>query len=67
METLNTINDFLWTYVIIAMLVTCALYFSIRSRFVQFRMFCHMVKLMFSGSDDADENYDGHNKTTTFI
>jgi len=55
METLNTINDFLWTYVIIAMLVACALYFTIRTKFVQFRLFFHMIKLMFSDNDDDCE------------
>lgn len=48
METINLINDFLWTYVVIAMLVCCALYFSVRTKFVQFRLFFHMVKVMFS-------------------
>lgn len=56
METLNTINDFLWSYVVIAMLVICALYFSVCSRFVQFRMFFHMVKLLFKGSDSDDDS-----------
>lgn len=60
MDTLNTINDFLWTYVVIAMLVICALYFTVGSRFVQFRMFFHMVKLMF-----ADKPADDDIKTGT--
>lgn len=55
METLNTINDFLWTYVVIAMLVVCALYFTICSRFVQFRLFGHMVKLLF-GKESKGES-----------
>lgn len=55
METLNTINDFLWTYVIIGMLVVCALYFSVHTRFVQFRMFFHMLKLMFNDSNDGSD------------
>lgn len=55
METLDTINDFLWTYVVIAMLVSCALYFSVRTRFVQFRLFFHMVKLMFNDKEEDQE------------
>ena len=35
---LDQVNDVLWTYVLIALLVGCALYFTVRSRFVQFRM-----------------------------
>ena len=54
METLNTINDFLWSYVIIVMLVACALYFSVRTRFVQFRMIGHMIKLMFNSADNDE-------------
>lgn len=64
METLNTINDFLWTYVVIVMLVFCALYFSVRTRFVQFRLFFHMVKLMFTSDDTDDDNKSAVQKTS---
>lgn len=53
MGTINLINDFLWTYVVIVMLVLCALYFSVRTKFVQFRLFFHMVKVMFETSPDS--------------
>ena len=55
MEILNLINDFLWTNVLIAMLVVCALYFTVRTRFVQFRMFFHMIKLMFSDKASSEK------------
>lgn len=55
MDTINLINDFLWTYVVIAMLVCCAMYFSIRTKFVQFRLFFHMVKVMFSKDQDKGQ------------
>lgn len=64
METLNTINDFLWTYVVIVMLVFCALFFSVRTRFVQFRLFFHMVKLMFTSDDTDDDNKSAVQKTS---
>ena len=35
---LDVVNDFLWTYIVITLLVVCALYFTIRSRGVQFRL-----------------------------
>ena len=38
LDMLNAANDYLWTYVVIVMLVFCALYFTIRLRGVQFRM-----------------------------
>lgn len=67
METLNTINDFLWTYVVIAMLVICALYFTVRSRFVQFRLFFHMIKLMFNDKEQTtNDDSDGRAKIGSF-
>ena len=35
---MNLINDILWTYILIAMLLGCAIWFTIKTRFVQFRM-----------------------------
>lgn len=49
------------------MLVACALYFTVRSRFVQFRMFFHMVKLMFNGDKNDAEGKDKINNTTENI
>ena len=49
METLQHIiaqvNDLLWTYILIAMLLGCALYFTWRTRFVQFRNLREMLRL----------------------
>ena len=39
MNFINEINDILWTYILIIMLLGCAVWFSIRTRFVQFRRF----------------------------
>ena len=46
---LETFNDFLWGYLLVGLLAACALYFSIRSGFVQFRLFPQMCKLLFGG------------------
>ena len=50
METLQHIiaqvNDLLWTYIPIAMLLGCALYFTWRTRFVQFRNLREMLRLL---------------------
>lgn len=43
---LNGINNILWSYILIALLLGCALYFTIRSRFVQFRMIGEMIRLL---------------------
>ena len=52
MEIIAQISDFLWTYVIITMLVGCAFFFTIRLRGVQFRKIGEMVKLLFSSTQD---------------
>lgn len=42
MDILNTwisaINDVLWSYILIIMLLGCAIWFTFKTRFVQFRM-----------------------------
>ncbi|MGL5693246.1 MAG: alanine/glycine:cation symporter family protein [Peptostreptococcaceae bacterium] len=58
MELLNNIvlqvNDFIWTYILIAMLIILGLYFTVKTRFVQFRYFKEMFKLLGdSSSKDA--------------
>ncbi|MBO4316557.1 MAG: alanine:cation symporter family protein [Prevotella sp.] len=40
------LNDFLWTYILIGTLVGCGIWFTIRTRFVQFRMVGEMVRLL---------------------
>lgn len=39
-------NDYLWTYILIALLIGAGLYFSIRTKFVQFRMFSEMFRVI---------------------
>ena len=41
---LTDINNWLWSTVLIAMLVGCALYFSVRTGFMQVRLFGEMVR-----------------------
>ncbi len=45
-EILTGATGFLWTYVITAMLIIAAGYFSIKTGFVQIRMFREMIKLI---------------------
>lgn len=47
LEWINATNDFLWTYIIIVLLVICAVYFTVRTRGVQFYLFKDMVRVMF--------------------
>lgn len=46
-QLLNFTNDILWSYLIIALLVGCGIWFTFRTRFVQFRMLPEMFRLMF--------------------
>lgn len=50
MELLNTVvsfmNTMLWSYVLIFMLIGLGLYFTVRSGFVQFRLFGEMFRLL---------------------
>lgn len=39
-------NDLLWSYVLIAALLGCAVWFTVRTRFVQFRMLGEMVRVL---------------------
>lgn len=55
---INEANDILWTYILIAMLLGCALWFSIRTKFVQFRMIGEMVRLL----GDSTSKVNGHEK-----
>lgn len=52
MELLNSIvssiNSFLWTYIIITLLVVAGFYFTFRLRFVQLRYFTNMFSLIVS-------------------
>ena len=55
-------NDFLWTYILIAVLIGCALYFTLRSRGVQFRMIGEMFRLL----GDSTGKHDGRKHISSF-
>lgn len=67
METLNSIissvNDVLWTYVLVIMLLGCALWFTFKTRFVQFRMTREMVRLL---GDSVPSSADGEKHISSF-
>ncbi len=45
-ECITTINDIVWGYVLIVILLGCGLWFTWRMRFVQFRMVGEMLRLL---------------------
>lgn len=52
-ETFNnwviTANDWIWTYILIVFLIAVGIYFTIKSKFVQFRYFGEMFRLLGQG------------------
>lgn len=42
-------NDFLWSKLLIIMLVSCGIYFTYKTKFVQFRMLKEMVRVLMEG------------------
>ncbi|RFF30986.1 alanine/glycine:cation symporter family protein [Wenzhouxiangella sediminis] len=53
---LATVTDFLWSYVLIAFLITLGLVFTIASRFVQLRYFVEMFRVL----GQAFKHHTGH-------
>ena len=50
---IENVQQWLWTYVVLAMLVGCSLYFTWRLRFVQFRRFGEMCRQLFQSTESA--------------
>lgn len=54
-ETFNNavaaINDFLWSYLLLILLMGVGLYFSYKLKLVQFRLFGEMMRLITKGFD----------------
>lgn len=48
---LTTTNGFLWSYIIVALLIIVGLYFTFRSRFLQVRMLKEMVIVLKEGTN----------------
>lgn len=63
LELLNQVNDALWGYVIIAALVGCGIWFTIRSRFMQFRMVGEMLRLL---TDSAGKPQGNEKRISSF-
>lgn len=43
---ISRINDFVWSYLLVGLLLGCAAWFTLRTRFVQFRMLREMVRVL---------------------
>lgn len=49
------INEFLWAKILIALLITCGLYFTIGSKFVQFSMFKEMFVVLRGSTEKSKD------------
>lgn len=54
MENLTALNDFIWNYVMVPLMVGSALWFTCRLRLVQFAMFPEMLRLMGKASPSGN-------------
>lgn len=59
LDGMNAVNDFMWTYIIIVLLVFCAVYFTIRTRGVQFTLFKDMIRIMLGKDKQEKDNTAG--------
>ena len=53
-QWITSITDVLWTYILVIMLLGCAVWFTIKTRFVQFRMFKEMIRLLGDSTSKAE-------------
>ncbi|WP_027632469.1 alanine/glycine:cation symporter family protein [Clostridium hydrogeniformans] len=60
LNLLNIFNDFLWTYILIAMLLCIGLFFSFKTKFIQVRYLKHMFKLLGEGAIKSKDNEHTH-------
>lgn len=67
METINTLNDWLWSYLLIGLLLIAAIWFTVRTRGVQFRMIGEMCRLLASsGKREGNKDKDKHHTVSSF-
>lgn len=57
-QIISHINDFLWTYILIALLLALGIYFSFKTKFVQFRYIKEMFCLLTDGAGKSGKKED---------
>ena len=55
LKLVDTTNTFLWSYILIIMLISLGLYFTFRTKFVQFRYFKEMFRLLGDGASKENK------------
>ncbi|MHC5224633.1 alanine/glycine:cation symporter family protein [Ignatzschineria sp. LJL83] len=58
MDSLNwlidTLNNYLWSYILIILLITLGIYFTLKTRFIQIRLFTEMFRLTVEKNESKD-------------
>ena len=60
---INEINEILWSYILIILLLGCAVWFTIKTGFVQFRMIREMVRVL---KDSTNKAHNGEKHISSF-
>jgi AGCS family alanine or glycine:cation symporter len=60
---ISALNEYMWTYILIAVLVILGTYFTLRTRFVQFKFFPEMIRIL---GDPATVSAEGKRGITSF-
>lgn len=60
--TIVSFNDFFWSYILVAGLIACALWFTWKTHFVQFRMVGEMIRLL----SESTNKHDGKKHVSSF-
>ncbi|MBO0544129.1 alanine:cation symporter family protein [Clostridium botulinum] len=64
---ISVLNNYLWSYILIALLITLGLFFSFKSKFVQIRYFKEMFRLLGEGaSKSGREKHKGKKGVSSF-
>jgi len=53
---INPLNTVLWSYLLVFTLIPLGIYFTVRTKFVQFRLFFHMFKVITEGTKKKIKN-----------
>ena len=61
-QSITSINDAIWAYCLIIVLIGCGLYFTWKTKFVQFRMIGEMLRLL----TDSIANSNGRKHISSF-
>ncbi|RSD26057.1 alanine/glycine:cation symporter family protein [Mesobacillus subterraneus] len=62
-DIISQLNDFMWGYILIAVLVVLGTYFTFRTRFVQFKYFPEMIRVL---KDPATVSAEGKRGRSSF-